>query len=131
MTMIYGIGIDIVEVGRIQRSWEEHGDAMFDKILTEREVQMVYSLSTRRTIHFVAKSFAIKEAFVKALGTGFNEKITPLDVSTDRITGTRPEILYSEKVRILLDEKQICAIHCSVSDEEHYVVANVLMERNK
>ena len=67
--MIYGIGTDVVEVIRIKESIEKYGDKLAKKILTDEEM-IAYKSSTLKE-NFLAKRFAAKEAFSKAMGTGF------------------------------------------------------------
>ena len=71
--MIYGIGTDVVEVVRIKESIEKYGDKLAKKILTDEEM-IAYESSTLKE-NFLAKRFAAKEAFSKAMGTGFRGEI--------------------------------------------------------
>ena len=66
--MIFGIGTDVVEVIRIKESLDKFGDKLAQKILTHEEIA-AYQASSRKE-NFLAKRFAAKEAFSKALGTG-------------------------------------------------------------
>ncbi|HLR64730.1 MAG TPA: holo-ACP synthase [Pseudogracilibacillus sp.] len=71
--MIYGIGLDIVELGRIKRAVEKN-KRFVTRILTQNEVDIYESLSTdKRKLEFLAGRFAAKEALAKALGTGIGK----------------------------------------------------------
>ena len=72
--MIYGIGTDIVEVSRIEESLTRFGNAFAQRILTEGEY-LEFELSQVKG-RFLAKRFAAKEAFGKALGTGLRAPVT-------------------------------------------------------
>lgn len=122
---IYGIGIDIVEVKRIQDAWVRLGKHFYEAILTDKELSEVSS--SEKQFHYVAKALATKEAFFKALG-GKQGSLNFLDVWLYRDHNGKPRVGYGEKVKTILLEKGIFAIHCSISDEREYAVANVLLE---
>ncbi len=68
--MIYGVGTDVVEIGRIHKALERFGDRFARRILCPPELQRF--MSHRLKANFLAKRFAAKEAFTKALGTGIH-----------------------------------------------------------
>ncbi|MGH2574384.1 MAG: holo-ACP synthase [Ignavibacteria bacterium] len=80
-----GIGIDIVEVSRINNLIEKYGDKFFQRILTPNEINYCKSFS-RPDIHFAGR-FASKEAYSKAIGTGISKNFRWKDI----------EILNDEK----------------------------------
>lgn len=125
-SMIYGIGIDIVEVKRIQDAWIRLGRIFYSTILTDKEFAVL--ATELKKFHYVAKALAAKESFVKALGTGFSKDVTMQDIHLDHTPAGQPQIMYNEKVKSMLIEKGIYKVHCSLSDEQDYVVANVLLE---
>ena len=72
--MIHGIGTDIVAVARLRRMWERHGERVLEKLLAPREIDEFAKAADKG--RFLAKRFAAKEAFAKALGTGVRPPAT-------------------------------------------------------
>ncbi len=126
--MIYGIGTDIVEVSRIEFSLERFGDAFAKRILNEREWQD-YSLSKTKA-RFLAKRFAAKEAFAKALGTGFRPPATFQNIGIAHDDLGKPVLDLAPELQAFLDEKGVCQQHLSISDEKALAAAFVVLERN-
>lgn len=125
--MIHGIGTDIVSVARMQVNIERYGDRFARRILAEREYEQY-----RGVFHpgrFLAKRFAVKEAVVKALGTGFSAGVYPRQISVEHDERGKPSLSYSGSAADLCRAAQICRSHVSISDEEHYAVAFVILER--
>ena len=77
--MIYGIGIDLVEIQRIKDMGNPVKFA--EKILSDSEFHLFKEKASKGQAAFLAKQFAAKEAVVKALGTGFKENTYPKDIS--------------------------------------------------
>ena len=74
--MIIGLGTDIVRVSRIENLQKKYGDKFLNRILTAEEQKKFHSLKLEEQKKYLAKRFAAKEAFVKALGLGFNDEIS-------------------------------------------------------
>ena len=133
---IYGIGVDIVEVSRIteklRRSYnlgEEHKFAK--KILTSSEFSLYLAIEkVSERARFVSKCWAVKEAFVKALGTGFTGDFQWGDIAYMSPGNQRPSILLSERAHYnsLMKNKKL---HLSVSDEKMNVIAFVTIEEDE
>ncbi|AXS79824.1 holo-ACP synthase [Dechloromonas sp. HYN0024] len=123
--MIYGIGTDIVAVARLRGMWERHGDKALEKLLTPQEISE-FSLVADKG-RFLAKRFAAKEAFSKALGTGVRPPatLTALEVGHDLMG--KPFLVFHGPLAELLDSKKLSA-HLSLSDEAEYAVAYVILE---
>jgi holo-[acyl-carrier protein] synthase len=124
--MIYGIGTDIVEVGRIESSIEKFGDDFAKRILAESE--MPSYLATSIKSRFIAKRFAAKEAFSKALGTGLREPATfqNITVSHDRLG--KPILVLAKELQDFLTVKNISHMHITISDEKNLAAAFVVLE---
>ncbi|UFT99818.1 holo-ACP synthase [Radiobacillus kanasensis] len=117
--MIKGIGIDIVEIDRINNSIKQN-DRFVERILTERERKAYENLSThRRKVEFVAGRFAAKEAFSKAMGTGLG-KLGFQDI----------EIYNDNKgAPYLTCDKTSFQIWVSISHSMDYAVSQVILEQ--
>lgn len=114
--MIIGIGIDIVELTRIEKSLDN--PKFIKRILTEKEEEEFYLLSANRKIEFLAGRFAAKEAFVKALGTGISKECGWHDIEITNDKRGRPLIQYNGDKRY----------HLSISHSQTYAVAQVIIE---
>ncbi|GAE26442.1 holo-[acyl-carrier protein] synthase [Halalkalibacter wakoensis JCM 9140] len=90
--MIVGIGIDIVELERIEKVLIRQ-PRFADKILTEREKETFDSFSHWRKIEFLAGRFAAKEAFVKAVGTGISKKFSWHDIEIVKEKSGKPTLV--------------------------------------
>lgn len=125
--MIFGIGTDIVEVSRIEESLARFGDAFARRILTEQE-WLSYQRSKTQA-RFLAKRFAAKEAFAKALGTGLREPATFQNIGVTNDSLGKPILKLSETLQRLLDDKGIVQQHLSLSDEKALAAAFVVLEK--
>lgn len=122
---IAGIGTDIVEIARIERSLGR-SSKLVTRILTERE-QQVYA-SHSQPVRYLAKRFAIKEAAVKALGTGIGNGIGWQHVETLSSEKGAPQLCFYDEFEQMCAARGITRSHVSVSDETHYAVATVILE---
>lgn len=127
--MIFGIGTDIVEIERIAKIYAKFHNSFAERILSQGELNEFNNLAGGQ-ISFLAKRFATKEAFVKALGTGFINKIDFASFGTKHDSLGKPEASYSPEIQRILDENGINNIHISVSDEKKYALAVVILEKN-
>jgi holo-[acyl-carrier protein] synthase len=142
--MIFGTGIDVVDCTRMNRPLMHTRERFLGRLLTPLEIHnMEKKVSARavfaneETLHKylcmqVAKSFAAKEAFVKALGTGFRGGITLKDVEVMRNTMGKPVFLLSSKVQSILKNSippgMEDYLHLSLCDEYPYAHAQVTIE---
>jgi holo-[acyl-carrier protein] synthase len=90
--MIVGSGIDLVEIGRIQRSVERYGQRFLDRVFTAAE--QAYCLRKRLAAESLAARFAAKEAGAKALGTGISQGVNWLEIEVVREPGGRPALRF-------------------------------------
>ena len=125
---IFGIGIDIVQIDRMALSIDKYGDKFVNKILHENEIEKYYALKNKE--RYLAKRFAAKEAFAKALGTGIVEGVTlpRIEVINDKLG--KPEIVLHDITKQKISSLGINSIFLSISDEKNYAVAQVVLERN-
>jgi holo-[acyl-carrier protein] synthase len=125
--MIFGIGTDIVEVSRIEDSLARFGDAFAQRILTEQEWLSFQRSKTQA--RFLAKRFAAKEAFAKALGTGLREPATFQNIGVTHDDLGKPVLDLAPVLQAFLDKKGIVQQHLSVSDEKALAAAFVVLEK--
>lgn len=125
--MIYGVGTDIVEVSRIEDALMRFGESFAQRILTEQEWLMFEQSQTQA--RFLAKRFAAKEAFAKALGTGLRLPATFQNISVTHDDLGKPVLDFAPELQALLEAKGILAQHLSISDEKALAVAFVVLEK--
>ena len=125
---IIGNGVDIIKNSRINNSLKIKG--FLNRIFTEKEIQQGKKLKNK--INFYAKRFAAKEAFVKAIGTGFRSEINFIDIEIKNYKNGKPYILLSKKLKNFLQKKfklQKYKVFLSLSDEKDYSIAFVVIDK--
>ena len=125
--MVHGIGVDLVRISRIEAALERFGERFARRILTQAELRE-YARRPRRA-DFLAKHFAAKEALVKALGTGIRMGIQWHDAEVRRDALGKPYFVCSGRVSELFSEQSVGASHLSISDEDGFAMAFVVLER--
>lgn len=122
--MIHGIGIDVVEVGRIEAAISNLGDAFLDRLFTERERE--YCQKQRRPgLHYAAR-FAAKEAVSKALGTGIGGEAGWLDMEVERAESGAPKMIFTGNAADFLASQGIAEVQVSLSHAKEYAAANAV-----
>ncbi len=129
--MILGIGTDLVDIRRIEKILETHGEKFLSMtyVKSEQEAAAIITHNQQRASYF-AKRFAAKEAFVKALGCGFTEQVTFLDISVDKEITGKPRVLLSPRLRKKTEEifgKSSIKIDLSLTDEYPMAQAFVII----
>lgn len=125
--MIHGIGVDIVRIERMAGLQQRYGERARTRILHPAEREG-YDRA-RDPVNYLAKSWAAKEAFVKAWGTGFRGEISWPDAGVVRDAQGKPSLVFSERLQAVLDAGGISGAHLSLSDEADLVCAMVLLEK--
>lgn len=124
--MIFGIGVDILRLERIQKVWDRHGLNLADKILSEAE--RAEFDANKNPVRYLAMAFAAKEAFSKAHGTGFRGVLGFRDAGVVREASGRPVLIFSSAMQLHLQERGIAGGHVSLSDEGGLICAMVVLE---
>lgn len=122
---ILGIGNDIVEVERIRKSYERHGYRFLTKLFSTQEQD--YCLKHKDPVPHLAGRFAAKEAIVKALGTGFGEHASWLDMEIINDSMGKPCVHLSETMAAKIKNTTILV---SISHCELYVTAMAIWAKN-
>lgn len=124
--MIKGFGTDIVEIQRVESALERLGDKFAQRILTPDELSQYHA--SAMPARYLAKRYCAKEACAKALGTGIGRGISWQHMSVAHDDWGKPLMPLSEgaaeRLQLLGGEN----LHLSLSDEQHYVVASVIIE---
>lgn len=129
--MIIGIGNDLVDIRRIEENIHRYGQQFLNKIFTEAEQKLASSRTEENHVQAstLAKRFAAKEAFLKALGTGYINGIRWQDVEVANDEKGRPFLNITGKALLQLQNLSAnTKIHLSLSDEYPYAQAFVIIE---
>ena len=123
--MILGIGSDLVAIERIATVQKKHA-TFARRILCDHEYAQWQA--REGCIAFLAKRWAAKEAVLKALGTGLRGGLRFEQVCITNDAMGKPQVQLYGQAEQLAQEKGICAIHLSLSDEHHYALAFAVAE---
>jgi holo-[acyl-carrier protein] synthase len=124
--MIIGIGIDTVSIPRIEKLVREKGQPFLRKIFSDAEIGE--GLKRRKNAQFFAARFAAREAFVKALGTGFARNVSPRDITVKKGYRGKPALSFSARTQKLLEARGVERCHMSISHDGDYAQAIVILE---
>jgi len=124
--VILGTGIDIIEVARIQASYEKFGERFINRIL--RPAEIAYCLSHRKPAPFLAARFAAKEAISKAFGTGIGQYLGWQDMEVGREESGKPFVILHDGGVALLRERGGRIVHLSLSHTANYAAAIAVLE---
>lgn len=123
---IIGTGIDIVQISRIEKSLQRYHDNFAEKILHDVEMEEFNGASNKPA--FLAKRFAVKEAFVKALGTGIRDNVSWRKMYVVHDEKGKPSLSFAKEFAKELNT-EVLDVHISISDEKDYVVAQALITK--
>ena len=125
--MILGIGIDIIEVARIQASHEKFGERFVNRILLPDEI--AYCRSHKNPAPFIAARFAAKEAISKAFGTGIGAALGWQDMEIRRKKSGEPFVVLHGKGEELFAARGAKQLLISLSHTANYAAATAVLER--
>lgn len=127
--MILGLGNDIVDIRRIEKTLERFGDRFIDRIFTDIEQQKSERRAARAASY--AKRFAAKEACSKALGTGFRKGVYWRDLGVVNEPSGRPTFKLTgpalEHLQGMTPEGHDAQIHLTITDDYPYAQAVVII----
>ncbi len=122
---IVGLGTDIIEIARIEQSLTR-SPRLVQRVLTESEQQILAAHG--QPARYFAKRFAAKEAAAKALGTGIGRGISFQHFSVSNDPSGRPQLELTGPAKVLADSMQVRSVWLSISDEQAYACATVILE---
>ncbi len=125
--MIYGIGVDVLEVRRIAHTLDRFGARFLEHLLLPQEREQLGR--TQRRERFVAMRFAAKEAIVKAMGTGFAHGVWIRDVGVAQNAWGKPEVIFSTRGEALRRRLGVGEGHVTLTDEAGLVIAVAVLLR--
>jgi holo-[acyl-carrier protein] synthase len=125
--MVLGVGIDIIEVERIQGSYERFGERFLQRVLCPEEV--TYCLSHARPAPHLAARFAAKEAISKAFGTGLGVRLGWQDIEVARRESGQPYVIWHGGGRRVFEEAGATHLHLGLSHTRGYAAAVAVLEK--
>lgn len=117
VSMIIGIGLDLIELHRIEKLIERQ-NRFPNRILTKRELVKYEQMANKRKVEFLAGRFAVKEAYAKAIGTGIGKHLSFHDIEIEVDENGKP-FIHSKDMRC----------HVSITHTNEYAAAQVIIEK--
>lgn len=127
--MIVGTGIDLTEIGRIQRSVDRYGKRFLDRVYTAAE--QAYCLRKRNSAESFAARFAAKEAGAKALGTGIRYGVGWLEIEVVREASGRPTLQFHGRAAQIALSLGAVRASLSLTHTNELAMASVILEDGK
>lgn len=124
--MIYGVGTDLIEIPRVERALARFGERFAERILCEPELRRFRGHA--KPAAYLAKRFAAKEAFTKALGTGIRAPANWHGVWVSNLGSGKPQLEYSAALAALLERRGVRRSHLTLTDERGMACATVILE---
>ena len=128
--MIIGIGSDLIDIRRIEKTIERHGDRFIQRVFTS--VEQAKSDRRRLRAASYAKRFAAKEACAKALGTGLSRGVFWRDMGVVNLPGGKPTMHLTngaqKRLHALMPAGHHAVIHLTITDEFPLAQAFVIIE---
>lgn len=122
---IAGIGIDLIMIERMRKAVERWGEPFLNRVFTKKEQS--YSYSYGRPYTHLAGRFGAKEAFLKAIGTGWRMGIKWTDIEVIKDENGKPKINIYGILNDIILKKGIKEILVSISHERDYAIAEVIL----
>lgn len=123
---ILGSGTDIIEVLRIARMIERHGELFIGRVYTEHEIE--YCATRKAATQHYAGRWAAKEAVLKAIGTGWVRGVSWRDVEVRNTAAGVPQVRLYGGARDIFERSGIERIHLSISHCRAYATATAIAE---
>ena len=124
--MVLGLGTDLAEIGRVERSIERFGERFLRRVYTPGEIE--YCLRKKASGESFAARFAAKEAGAKALGTGISRGVSWQEFEVRRRPGGRPELYLTGRAAELAGQMGVTRVSLSLTHTREMAMAVVVME---
>jgi len=125
--MVYGIGIDLVENGRIEKIIGKWGQKFLQRVFSDREVEYCRK-HIQASVHYGAR-FAAKESFLKALGIGLGMGVKLKEIEVVRDEKGKPDLVLWGGAKAQMEKKKITKIHLSLTHTKKYATAFIVLEK--
>ena len=125
--MIFGVGIDLVEIGRIETILNKWEEKFLCRIYSAKEIRYC-NKHARPAVHFAAR-FAVKEAFLKAIGLGMGGGIRFREIETIHDEKGKPILKLAGGASSFLETRGIRVVHLTISHTDAHATAVVILEQ--
>ena len=125
--MVIGLGTDLIEIARIERSLARFGSAFLERVYTPGEIAYCQRKQKTAAESFAAR-FAAKEAGAKALGTGISRGVSWREFEVVRLPGQRPELQLSGRAAAIAKEFGVTRLSLSLTHSREFALAVVVAE---
>src|SRR2546430_10316065 len=123
---VLGIGVDLVECARIERSLDRFGEKFLSRVFTEGEIK--YSMSMKFPARHLAARFAAKEAVSKAFGTGIGKAMGWRHIDIRKKPNGEPFLVFSGSAQELATQRGVISALVNLSHTEHHAVAVIILD---
>jgi holo-[acyl-carrier protein] synthase len=123
---VLGIGVDLVECARIERSLERFGEKFLHRVFTDGEI--TYSMSMKFPARHLAARFAAKEAVSKAFGTGIGKAMGWRDIDVRKKPSGEPYLVFSGPAQELATQRGVTVAFVTLSHTEHHAIACIVLD---
>ena len=124
--MIFGVGTDLLELSRIQETYDRFGDHFVNRLLMQEEREQF--ARNKWPVRFLAMRFAAKEAAAKAMGLGFRNGLHLRQIGVIHDVYGKPKLEFSGYAAEFMQQQGIAVAHISLSDEKDLAIAFVTLE---
>jgi holo-[acyl-carrier protein] synthase len=125
--MVYGIGIDLVENGRIEKIIGKWSQKFLQRVFSDREVEYCRK-HIQASVHYGAR-FAAKESFLKALGIGLGMGVKLKEIEVVHDEKGKPDLVLWGGAKAQMEKKKITKIHLSLTHTKKYATAFIVLEK--
>lgn len=122
---VFGIGVDLVECARIERSLDRFGEKFLRRVFTDGEIE--YSMSMKFPARHLAARFAAKEAVSKAFGTGIGKAMGWRNIDIQKRPSGEPFLVFSGPAQELAAKRGITSALITLSHTDHHAIACVVL----
>jgi holo-[acyl-carrier protein] synthase len=123
---VLGIGVDLVECARIERSLERFGEKFLHRVFTDGEI--AYSMSMKFPARHLAARFAAKEAVSKAFGTGIGKAMGWRNIDVQKKPSGEPFLVFSGPAQELATQRGVTVALVTLSHTEHHAIACIVLD---
>jgi holo-[acyl-carrier protein] synthase len=123
---VLGIGVDLVECARIERSLDRFGEKFLRRVFTEGEIE--YSMSMKFPARHLAARFAGKEAVAKAFGTGIGKAMGWRNIDIRKKKSGEPFLVFSGPAQELASKRGVTSALITLSHTDHHAMACVVLD---
>jgi holo-[acyl-carrier protein] synthase len=123
---VLGIGVDLVECARIERSLERFGEKFLHRVFTDGEI--AYSMSMKFPARHLAARFAAKEAVSKAFGTGIGKAMGWRNIDVQKKPSGEPFLVFSGPAQKLATQRGVTVALVTLSHTEHHAIACIVLD---